>query len=372
MSDKPIILLDARFLRGNLYSGLARYVIETANSLSNECNDYGFVLIQNPGVEVPIQDIPRIYSSSTMLSLYQHLEFNIRGFLKDIDLYHYPHFDAPLTCGDDIIITIHDLYPIILKGYTSPVKREYFRLITGINTRRARRIIAVSNYTKRTILENFSVDEDRISVIHNGVSDIYGVVEKEDIKKTLQKYDIETPYLLYVGNAKPHKNVKRLLTAYSILPDYTKERYRLVLVGRVDEYKQGGYLNLIDELNISDSVLFPGIVEEMDMPAVYGGAELFTFISLCEGFGLPPLEAMRCGTPVLTSTAGAIVEVVGDSAVTVDPYDVEGISASMLRCLQDTDFREKLRRLGLKQSSEFSWNKVADRLMEVYEKVLSG
>jgi hypothetical protein len=175
---------------------------------------------------------------------------------------------------------------------------------------------------------------------------------------------------LYVGNAKPHKNIKRLIKAYSKLPKNILNEYYLVLAGKREEYEYWNCIELVNTIGISDRVIFPGVIDEEDMPSLYSSAHLFCFLSLCEGFGLPPLEAMRCKTPVLASNAGAIEEVCGDAYIKTDPFDINRIADDLEFAIKDNYRREMLIDSGYRRSLNYTWENTADMLEELYVKVL--
>jgi glycosyltransferase involved in cell wall biosynthesis len=182
------------------------------------------------------------------------------------------------------------------------------------------------------------------------------------------RYRLPEGYVLFVGSVERRKNLRGLLQAYARLLE-TDVACPLVIVG-TRRRGAGEIGRTLQELHLEESVIFTGYVPDADLPAIYTGADLFVFPSLYEGFGLPPLEAMACGTPVVCSNAASLPEVVGDAAIMVDPYDVEGLAEAMLRVLTDADLREHLRRKGLERARQFTWERTARETVAVYREVL--
>lgn len=194
-------------------------------------------------------------------------------------------------------------------------------------------------------------------------------LEEVNITKVLKKYKINQPYILYVGSFDARKNLLGLLNAFSKLRQHLPA-WKLVIVG-ARKWKSTPVFEVVQRLQLEEYVHFTGFVEEADLPALYNGADLFVFPSLYEGFGLPVLEAMACGIPVVTSNTSSLPEVAGDAALLVDPMDVEAIAAAMQQVLSDPGLAAELRRRGLEQASKFSWERTARETLAVYEKVLA-
>jgi glycosyltransferase involved in cell wall biosynthesis len=190
-----------------------------------------------------------------------------------------------------------------------------------------------------------------------------------EVQPVLERYQLSQPYILYVGSIEPRKNLLRLLQAYARLRK-DLPGWKLVLVGARNAWKSTPISEEMRKLNLAPWVQLTGYIPEEDLPALYNGAGLFAFPSLYEGFGLPVLEAMACGTPVITSNVSSLPEVAGDAALLVDPYNVEEIAAAMVNVLSDQELSEDLHRRGLERSKEFSWERTAQQTLEVYKKVL--
>jgi len=196
----------------------------------------------------------------------------------------------------------------------------------------------------------------------------YRPMSLESVDPALKRYVIERPYILYVGSLEKRKNLPRLLEAYAYLRE-TLPGWKLVIVGG-RKWKSDPIYKAVQRLGLEPHVIFTGFVAEEDLPALYNGADLFVFPSLYEGFGLPVLEAMACGTPVVTSNTSSLPEVAGEAALLVAPTDVKAIAAAMQRVLSEPDLAAELRRRGLERASQFSWERTARETLAVYERVL--
>lgn len=283
-----------------------------------------------------------------------------------VDVYHGTAFDLPSLHHGKSVVTFHDLmfmkHPEFLKPeWVDNLKRE-----TGYSIRKAEIIISVSRCVKEEIVEVFKIPEKKIKVIYEGKSDRFKPVKDKDIIEQIKmKYGISGKYLLYIGNIEPKKNIARLINAFNDMERRGSKDYLLVIAGPKGWY----YEYLLKEISDSDRkrVIFTGSVEDGDLPVLYSGAEVFVFPSLYEGFGLPPLEAMACGTPVIASNAASIPEVVGDAGILVDPFNQDELSHAIYSVLTDNKLRDVLSRKGIERSELFTWEKCAKETLEVYQ-----
>ncbi|GFR34433.1 glycosyltransferase family 4 protein [Thermobrachium celere] len=228
-------------------------------------------------------------------------------------------------------------------------------------------IITVSNYSKKDIMRIFDVDENKIKVTYLAADDYFKPIDENICKDYLnKKYNINFDYLLYIGGFSPRKNVKSILLAYSRLIKDIKDKYKVVIVGSSKD-EHSFLISLANSLNISENVIFTGYVPYEDLPYFYSGATLFLYPSLYEGFGLPPLEAMSCGTPVITSNVSSIPEIVGDAALLINPFDAEQLKNSIEELIHDENKRNSLAIHGYEHSLKFSWNKTAKETLNIYK-----
>jgi glycosyltransferase involved in cell wall biosynthesis len=248
----------------------------------------------------------------------------------------------------------------------------YALSVMRMAARRARRVLTVSEASKQDILHYLKVPAEKVEVIYNALDERLAVAPSaEDIDRVRQRFLLTSPFVLYSGNIKPHKNVERLIEAFSLLRKGGREDLKLVIIG--DEIsKYPGLRRLVHRLQLDRQVRFLGFVPDATLAALYGLASVFVFPSLYEGFGLPPLEAMAFGTPVVTSNVSSLPEVVGDAALLIDPLSPSEISAAIARVLDDDALRAELVRRGYERVRTFSWARSVKRIREVYAELCPG
>jgi glycosyltransferase involved in cell wall biosynthesis len=229
------------------------------------------------------------------------------------------------------------------------------------------RIIADSYNTKKDIVNYYGVREEKISVIHLGASRGYRQLENQIVESVRSKYHLNFPFVLFIGTIEPRKNIPVLLKAFSICKKKLPE-LKLVIVGQKG-WKYHAVFTTITNLHLQNDVLFLQYVPHEDLPAIYNAAELFVYPSLYEGFGLPPLEAMQCGVPVITSNTSSLPEIVGERGAMVNPDDIQGLASMMFDLLSDDSLRKENIRYGLSRARLFSWEKCALETQEIYEEV---
>ena len=290
-----------------------------------------------------------------------------------VDLFHAPHYVvSPLTTVP-YVVTIHDCIHLRFPQYLpNRTGRVYARTVMKMAARRARRVLTVSQASKEDILHFLGVPDSKVEVIYNAIDERIATPPSQDeITRVCQRFQLTSPYVLYTGNIKPHKNVDRLIEAYSILRRRGFEQLKLVIIGD-DISKYPNLRRLVHRFQLHQHVRFFGFVPEATLAVLYRMAAMFVFPSLCEGFGLPPLEAMAAGTPVVTSNVSSLPEVVGDAALLVDPMDAGAIAHAMARLLEDDDLRRDLIQRGYERARSFSWARSAARVREVYGEVLAS
>jgi glycosyltransferase involved in cell wall biosynthesis len=357
------VYFDLRFLKPGIPSGGARYALEVARALKNVNGRFGYKFILPEGVNPGFTKSDLLEVAEPILTLRQHAAFLLKNYLHGADLYHYPHFDAPIYPGKTpLVLTIHDLHPLKVPGYTTGVKRKYFEIATALNLKRAASVIAVSNYTREHILEVWPWAENKTVVIGEGVSNTFYPRVGEELLNVKRKYKLPDDYLFYIGNAKPHKNLERLFRAFKALDKGLRERYPLVVAG-VKREDVAGY-------SPGEYIVFPGRIDEEDLPAVYTAAYLFVFPSYAEGYGLPPLEAGACGTPSAVSMAASIPEVMGDAAVYFDPFDLKDMAEKLNNLLTTPNAIIELTARVLKRASGADWLKIASEISDLYHNIL--
>jgi glycosyltransferase involved in cell wall biosynthesis len=271
-------------------------------------------------------------------------------------LFFSPGYNAPLNSPVPFVFNIHDFNHLYAPSNSSALKKLFYQMFILPACHRAYKILTVSEFSKIKILEWSNMPDENVIVVGSGVDNKFSPIGP--------RYNPGYPYLLYVGNRKPHKNIDRLLKAFA--QSKLSDDLKLVMSGEPDI----DTATLIKELKLEDRVVFVGLIDDDKLPEFYRGAVAFIFPSLYEGFGLPPLEAMACGTPVLTSNVTSIPEVVGDAALMVDPYDVEAIASGIKRLVEDSQLRKELSQKGIARAKLFSWDKTAELTWKVLKEAI--
>lgn len=378
--------IDARFY-GPLGKGLGRYIQEISDrmiALDKEA-EYEFVIFLSP------ENFDYFHSS------HPHVEKRLIGFpwyswqeqvifpliirRARLDLIHFPHFNVPLLIKTPFIVTIHDLiltrFPS-RRASTLPslfywLKQAAYRLVIRSAIRRARYIITVSEFTRKDIINKFKADESKLKLTYEGVAEL-GEGHKNGVS-VLSKYKVKKPYLLYVGNAYPHKNLEFLIRAFARLHK-KRENLSLVLVGKEDYFykrlkQYADKLSLLSE-NGEAGVFFPGYIPDEDLSAFYSQASLYVFPSLYEGFGLPPLEAMAYSCPVLSSDQASLPEILSDAAAYFDPYNENSFLTEAEALMSNDVKREELISKGRERIKDFDWQDCALKTWQLYLQVLNN
>jgi glycosyltransferase involved in cell wall biosynthesis len=288
------------------------------------------------------------------------------------DLLHCPHYNVPCFYRGRLIVTIHDLTHIMDRTFRRTLPSlVYVRPMLAIASRKADHIITDSEFTKRQIVERLRVPPEKVTVIYLGASPLFRACNHEDaFQLASSALQLRRPYLLYIGALKPHKNIPTLIRAFALLRGRKKVEQQLLIVGDDPRWKEG-LVSLCSQLGIAGHVSFFPHLAHAILPQVYGGADLMAMPSFIEGFGLPVLEAMACGTPVVCSRAASLPEVAGDAAEYFEPTSVESLAAAMERVLGSAERQAELRRRGLERVKLFSWDDCARRHCEVYRSVLA-
>jgi len=281
------------------------------------------------------------------------------------DIVHLPnqHFARhALFLNNPFIVTVHDLVRSCFSFTKETITERILLKLDIRGIKRASHIIAVSHSTKNDLIKYLKIPDNRISVVYNGVD--HNIFKPYDVKL------VDKPYILYVGSERPRKNLGRLFQAFAKLKGDFPE-LKLVKIGapgRSGKYRSD-VMRQLDSLGITREVIFAGHISELELAHYYSPAALLAYPSLYEGFGLPPLEAMACGCPVVTSNTSSLPEVVGKAGIMVDPHNTDSLAQAMRRVLTDSELSDNMIRKGLEQSKKFSWEKVAEQTLEVYNKV---
>jgi len=363
--------IDARALG---WAGLGRYSRNLLKNITENDNENDYVVFAPKSFADELNNLPRtrfVPVTSSYYSLREQTVFLAAILQEKIDLMHFLHFNAPIFYRRPFVVTIHDLTRFFFPAQKNNGQfhqwayEEVFRSAVLHSTK----IIAVSEHTRSDLVRYFPQVTGKTSVAYEGVDGEVFKQEGNELveKENLAKIGITTPYLLFVGVWMTHKNLPRLLLAFRKVK---AEGYagKLVITGEgLEHHVNVG--QLAKELGLENDVVLPGRVSDEMLPILYRQAQMLVFPSLYEGFGLPPLEAMACGTPVAASRTSSIPEILGEAAVYFDPYSVEDIAESINKILLEEGLKEKMVDLGLLQAKNFNWKKCARETLGVYNTV---
>lgn len=365
--------IDARFF-GPAGKGLGRYVERLVENLEkiDQANEYIiFLRKENWDYYTPkVSNFKKVLADYPWYSLKEQIMMLWKIWREKIDLVHFPHFNIPIFCPTKFVATIHDL---ILLQFPTPrattlgpllYKIKYFgyRLVIGLGLRRAKKVITVSECTKKELVQYFKINPEKIAVTYEACDGVeYGQLKMPE-KKILAKFGITKPYLLYVGNAYPHKNLEGLL---KIFPKLNLD-CQLVLVGREDYF----YKRMKEEIKgtpIEKNIIFTDFVSEAILADLYRNARVYVFPSFVEGFGLPGLEAMSYGLPLVASNSSCLPEIYGDGAVYFNSKDEREMIEKIKFVWSDEATRQNLIKLGLEQVKKYSWQNLAEKTLQIYQ-----
>jgi glycosyltransferase involved in cell wall biosynthesis len=295
----------------------------------------------------------------------------LAGRRAQIDLLHSPYWTNPLWSPWPTVVTVHDVIQLVLPEYRMlPRQRVYFGLVTRA-LRRATAVIAVSECSRRDLVRTVGVPGERVFVVENAIpEDLRPVADEAQLQAVRARYGLGERFVLYLGANDLRKNLGRLIRAYAVLPRPLRDAHQLVVAGRQWPHDHPLYpnpRNVVRELGLEDRIVFTGGIPEEEKAALLSAATVFAFPSLYEGFGLPVLEAMACGTPVLTANSSSLPEVAGDAAVLVDPTSVEAIGQGLAMLLESPDQRQTLAERGVERAGRYRWSRVAERTVQVYQ-----
>lgn len=289
------------------------------------------------------------------------------NFLLQRRLHVFHGLDARLPSYRKVkkVVTIHDVFSLVSTEFSDEafIRKKVRRY--GDLAERADAIIAVSASTRSDIVERLHVPEERIHVIPEAADSRFAPVPEEEAREAARRYGVDGPYLFFVGNIQARKNLVRMLEAFAGLPEPLRNDLSFLMAGNVT-YGGQKVLEAVKRLGLQEKVRFPGFVAREDLPALHSGASVFMFPTLYEGFGIPILEAMACGTPVVASTVSAHPEVAGDAALLVDPSDTDAIADAVARILEDGLLSKEMIEKGFLRSAGFSWEKTAQMTIDLY------
>lgn len=361
--------IDARSIH---HEGVGRYIRELIKHLSriDHKNEYIVYFSSQESITKDIiesSNFHGVFLPVTIYDLHKQPYLWYRIHRDRLDVFHATdHWLVPFFSPCPLIITVHDTL-VKTERKSLPYKvLVYGAFITRIALAVSDKILTISDFTKKEIFDLYPRAGKKISVIYHGVGPEFRPVP--ETPRVRNKYRLTKKYFLYVGSLKSHKNIPRLIEAFSRLPSMLREETDLVIAARL-EPRFSETERLPARLGIEESVKFTGYVPNTDLPELYNGAIALIIPSFTEWFGLPVIEAMSCGTPVIASKGGALPEVGGEAALYFDPESTDNLKSTIERVLIDNDLRKRLSNMGLKRSKDFSWNTTARRTLEIYEEV---
>jgi glycosyltransferase involved in cell wall biosynthesis len=360
-------------------AGLGRYSESLARSLVPLLGDrLGFFFNAEEGIH-PVSGLESFPARTVSLGykpwrmavwLGQLSRAPFNRLLPGAELYHATEHLLMHLRGIPTVLTVHDLIFRRYPAHHKPLNRWYLNLTMPLYCHRATHIIAVSEQTKRDVMEAYGVASDKITVIYEAASPNFKPQPPEMIAAARSRYDLPARYILSVGTIEPRKNLGRVLSAFETLhAEGLVDAF--VIVGKKG-WLYDDFFAQLDGSSAKHAVVFPGWVSDEDLPAVYAGAAAVAFPSEFEGFGLPALEGMACGAPVVCSSTSSLPEIAGDAALLVDPADTGAITAALRRILCEPELAAELRRRGFAQAARFSWQRAAAETVHVYEQLIGS
>ncbi|CAM2756502.1 glycosyltransferase family 1 protein [Hathewaya histolytica] len=363
--------IDGRAAKWYRGTGIGTYTYELINFLGKNPGNFFYYVHMPSDISFPK------YSNMNILKSKNYYEKNFWDEVRnpnsidslDISLYHVPQngIGLPLSQKCPYIITLHDIIPCKLPKTVNPKLLNIFNRTMPTILERSNAVITVSEFSKRDIVETFNYPKNKIFVTPLASESIYKPLDKLYSKDIIKKnYGIDGPFILYVGGLGIRKNILRVIQSFELLRKGYKKNIKLVIAGTKGPLYET-YKKETERLSIENEVIFPGFISMEHMPYIYNAAEIFIYPSLYEGFGLPTIEAMSCGIPVISSNITSIPEVTGDAAILINPRDTYALSNEMYNLLTNKELMIKLKNLGIKRSKQFNWKNTAYKTMESYK-----
>lgn len=358
---------------GNIRSGVGNYIYNLLEHLKIN-RDLDLTLITH-NQQAIFSDLPVItpcypFPGFSFLFWSLFISFQKNVFHR-FDLVHNPgHFPLLIKPSKRYICTIHDITPMLHPQHHPHWRILYSRIALPRLIAGSDKIITDSLQTKKDIISYYHVPDDKISVIYLGASKEYKKLDIQVVDTIRRKYNLNDPFILFIGNLEPRKNIPNLIRAFSLCRK-KKTDLKLVIAGRKG-WMYGEIFTTIAELHLENSVKFLDYVPHEDLPPLYNAATVFVYVPFYEGFGLPVLEAMQCGTPVITSNISSLPEIVGDGGIMVDPLDIVGLAEKITLIISDENLRQENIQYNLSQCQRFSWEKCAEQTYALYEEVCNG
>lgn len=357
-------------------AGIGRYTRELVRALAELDQRHDYVLFAAAGGKQPadtawpsgfqMRSVP--LSDRALAILWHRLQLPLWVELATgpIDIFHSPDFVLPPVQRAKTLVTVHDLSFIRYPQCADANLRAYLNKVVPRSVHRADLVLADSQSTKDDLVELLGVEPAKIGVVYPGVEERFRPIEDHaNFEQVRKRYNLPPRFILGLGTLQPRKNFTRLIEAYSLLVTHHPSFHLVIVGGKGWLYEE--IFATVERLGLEEKVIFPGFAADEDLPALYSLADLFVFPSLYEGFGIPPLEALACGTPVITSDASSLPEVVGEAGLMVEATNVEALAQAMKQVLEEDSLREGMIAKGMEQARKFTWKEAASRLLTLYE-----
>jgi glycosyltransferase involved in cell wall biosynthesis len=368
------IAIDARKLRD---FGIGTYIRNILTGLSRLDRETEYVVLCRPddveSGDVLGRNFRMVPEPAPLYSVSEQFRIPMALAREHVQMLHEPHYVLPPLVRCRSVVTIHDCIHLMFPQYLpSRLAYVYAKGSMWSAARKATRILTVSEASKRDILRFFDVRPEKVAVIYNAIDERFlAPADPARVDQARQRYQLDHPFVLYVGNIKPHKNIERLIDAFGRARPNCPDRLKLIIIG--DEIsKYPALRQSVHKHKLDKHVRFLGFQPAETLSAFYHLADAFIFPSLYEGFGLPPLEAMACGTPVVTSNVSSLPEIAGGAALLVDPYDVDAIAAGICQAVMDQPVRQDLIARGRERARSFSWEQSVRHIHQIYMEVAAG
>jgi len=372
-----IIAVNTRLLLKDRLEGIGWFSYETLKRITNQHPEHTFLFLfdrpYDPGFIFSENIIPLVVAPRTRHPLlwYTWFEWSLPRILNKhgASLFFSPDGYMPLRLKIPSMIAIHDINFHHRPGDLPPSSRYYYRKYFPLFAAQSDRIVTVSEYSRKDIVDSYGVSPNKIDVVYNGVNQVFSPLEQEVINRVRNEYTGGLPYYIFVGSFHPRKNLARLMKAFDMFRDQYPEAYKLVIIGE-KMFMTGDIDKTYAKLNHKGDIVFTGRLAPEKLREVMGAASGLTFVPLFEGFGIPLLEAMNCDIPILTSNVTSLPEIAGKSAIYCDPLDIQDISEGMLTLATQPDLRKTLVSEGRIRRASFSWDLTADKVWKSLLKII--
>lgn len=366
------IAIDARKIRDY---GIGTYIRNLVRELSEIDHVNRYLLLTGAKGREVLRDLPDnfrvVTERSPVYSLREMATVSWQLAKLKVDLFHATHYVLPALVPCKAVVTIHDIIHLLYPEFLpNRLAFTYAMWMIRRSLQRGDRIVTVSHNTRQDLMSYFRVGGQKIDVVYNGIeSSFCKPLPDEDLRRWMQNLGLERPYVLFVGNPKPHKNLDSIVKAYARALELKPFPHKLVCVGDRSGI-ESKVRQRAEQLGISDRILLLGHVAQEALPAIYQGASLFLYPTLYEGFGLPVIEAMASGVPVITSNTSSLKEIAAGYADLVSPLDIEAMAQSILHCLGSEDHAATLSKLGRQRALDFDWRRTAEDTLAIYRQTL--